>query len=448
MSEIRMKRGWNVPLSGAPAETVVDAARPVTVSVRPNEFRLVKPRLLVKEGDRVSAGQPLFQDRERAEVQFPSPGGGEVAEVRFGPRRVCEEIVIRLDAQETWAEHRPHSPADARALNRAQVVEMMLDSGLWTSLRRRPFSTIPDPTATPAGIFVAGSDNSPLAASPALAMQGRDEDFQLGVDLLAKLTEGRVHVCLLKGKSVPALVNAQNCEKHTFSGPYPAGLIEAQIHYVLPHKKGREVWYLDCQDVADLGEFARTGRYPVNRVVAVGGEGATSPQHYRTRRGVSCAHLDPKASPAANRFVSGSVLSGTQVRCDSGLGHYDAKFSVIPEGDDADFVGWMLPGEDRVSRFRTFASTLTRPQAPRMTANLNGSVRAHIATGIYEDVCAVDILPAYLMRALHVGDIEEAESLGLEDCAECGLCTFVCPSKIDFQGIIVRGIESVLKEDE
>lgn len=447
MSDYRMKRGYDLPMLGAPAGQVVDAARPRQVAVRPNEFRLVKPKLLVKEGEAVACGAPLFLDRERPEIRVVAPGGGVIREIRFGRRRVCEEIFIELSDTEAVVEHTAYSPAEARSLTRTQLVEILLDSGMWASLRRRPFSLIPDPTAMPDGVFVAAWDNDPLPFDHAVALDGRDEDFQLGLDLLGRLTEGKVHVCAGKGAVPPAVASARNCERHMFSGPYPAGRIEAQIHYVMPHRKGHEVWYLDAQDCADLGELIRTGRYPVARIVAVGGEGAGTPRHYRTRRGVGASHLDPDASPAANRFISGGVFTGIQVSSDSGLGLYDNKFSVIPEGDSPEFVGWMLPGFDKVSRYRAYASTMMPGKTHSLTTNLGGGVRAHVATGIYEDVCGVDILPAYLMKSLLVHDLEEAEKLGIADCAECGLCTHVCPSKIEFGEIISDGIEEFLREE-
>jgi Na+-transporting NADH:ubiquinone oxidoreductase subunit A len=447
MADFKVKRGYDVPLVGAPESVLADSPRPTIVSIRPNEFRAVKPKILVTEGETVTIGQPLFLDRARPEIRFPSPGAGEVVEVRYGARRVCEEIFVRL-SEDRWTEHTHRNPDEIRKMNRAQIVEALLDTGLWTSLRKRPFSTIPNADATPEAIFVSASDSSPLAFDSALAVQGREADFQIGIDVLGRLTEGKVHVCLAAGADHAPFRAATHCEHHTFSGPYPSGQIEVQIHYVLPYKKGREVWFLDCQDVAAIGETLRTGHYSVSRVVAVGGENATHPRHFRSRRGVALEHLDPQASPARSRVVSGNALSGTRVSTSSGLGHHDCKFSVIPEVEHPEFIGWMLPGFDKVSRYRAYASALAPPKKPHITTGLGGGVRAHVATGIYEDVCAVDILPPYLMKAILVNEVEEAESLGLHDCAECGLCTYVCPSKIEFGEIFRQGIDDYLKEEE
>jgi Na+-transporting NADH:ubiquinone oxidoreductase subunit A len=436
-------------MTGTPERVLVDVPPPQIVTVRPNEFRAIKPKTLVKRGDRVSIGTPLFHDRKRAEIRWVSPASGEVFEIRYGRSRTCEEIYIRVQSEEIHVEHGAFAPKDARRLSRAQIVEKLIDSGLWPRLRQRPFSVIPDGDTTPGGIFVAASDSSPLPFDYSLALTGREEDFQLGIDLLGKLTEGKVHLCLAKGMPLcPSLNNASNCEKHLFSGPHPSGQIEAQIHRVMPHKKGQEVWYLDCQDAADFGEFFRTGHYPISKVVAVGGEGATVRRHFRTRRGVTPEHLDQEASPARNRFISGSPLAGRRVSSASGLGYYDCKFCVVPEGNEPEFVGWMLPGFDKVSRYRAYASAIAGSEKAHVTTALGGGVRAHVATGIYEEVCGVDILPAYLMKAIAVQDLEEAESLGLADCAECGLCTYVCPSKIEFGDIIESGIEDILKEHE
>lgn len=445
MADIKVKRGYDLPLMGAPSQNVVDAPAPSIVSIRPKEFRGVKPKILVKDGDRVAAGQPLFHDRERPEIRFPSPGGGEVVEVRYGRRRVCEQIFIKLDADESFAEGRAYSADEARQLQRAQIVEMLLDGGLWTYLRSRPYSVIPDPEATPAAIFVSASDNSPLPYRASLGLKGREEDLQLGIEVLGKLTEGKVHFCSMADETVPRL---SQCEMHSFSGPYPAGQAETQIHYVHPRRTGEEVWFLDGQAAADIGEYVRTGRFPTQRVYAVTGEGATEPRHYRTRKGVSASHLDPGASPAKYRFISGNVMAGTHISSDCGIGHYDEKFTIIPAGDEPEFIGWMLPGEDKISRYRTFLSALTRPKEVSISANLQGSVRSHIVTGIYEEVCASGVLPEYLMRALHINDLEEAERLGLPDCSECGLCSFVCPSKINFSTMISDGIETILQEED
>jgi Na+-transporting NADH:ubiquinone oxidoreductase subunit A len=448
MSETKIKRGYDVPMAGAPRREVVDAPRPDVVAIRPNEFRAIKPKILVKEGETVAAGAPLFFDRERPEIKFPSPGGGEVIEVRRGARRVCLEIFIRLAADEPFAEAPAWGAEKARQLTREQIVEALLDSGLWTTLRRRPFHVIPDADARPEAVFIGGSDSSPLPFDHSLAMEGRDEDFQLGIDLLGKLTEGSVHLATTKGApSCSAFAGARNCEKHEFSGPYPSGQIEAQIQFLMPAKKGREVWYLDAQDAASLGEWFRTGRFPVSRVVAVGGPNAADARHFRTRRGVSVATLQgADFAPASTRIVSGNILAGRQVSLACGLGHYDVKFGVIPEGDQPEFIGWMKPGFDKVSRFRTFATSMLPAKPRALDTKLGGGVRAHVATGLYEEVCAVGILPSYLMRSLLVEDMEEAESLGIADCAECGLCTYVCPSKIEFGDIIARGMEAILKE--
>ena len=447
MADFKVKRGYDVPLVGTPERTVADVATPSTVSVRPPEFRAVKPKVLVSEGDAVAIGQPLFVDRARPKVRFVSPGAGEVVEVRYGPRRVCEQIFVRV-ASDRWIEHPALAADEIRTWDRARVTQALLDAGLWASLRRRPFSTIPNPGSVPAGIFVGAGDSSPLACEPSLGIVGRESDFQLGIDVLEKLTDGKVHLSLYEGGDNDAFRAVANCEKHTSRGPYPAGQVEVHIHYVMPYKKGREVWFLDCQDVAAIGETLRTGKYSVSRVVAVGGENATRRTHFRTRRGVSLEHLDPGASPAHSRVVSGNVLAGARISTACCLGHYDTKFSVIPEVEDPEFIGWMLPGFDKVSRYRAYASAIVAPKQPHITTAVGGGVRAHVATGIYEDVCAVDILPSYLMKAILANEVEEAESLGLQDCVECGLCTYVCPSKIEFGEIFREGIEEYLQEEE
>ena len=448
MASYRIKRGYDVPMSGAPERVLEDAPRPKMVSLRPNEFRLVKPKIEVKEGDSVSIGTPLFHDRARPEIRFPSPGSGVVREVRRGPRRVCEEIVIELGAEDVWVEH--EIPGDPRALDRGKIVALLVESGAWTLLRSRPFSRIPDVGAVPDGVFVAASDSSPLAFDPSLAMEGREQDFQLGIDLLGKLTNGKVCLCTMDGApGCAAFDRATGCEKHVFRGPYPAGQIEVQIHRVLPHRKERQVWFAGAEDVAAIGELFRTGCYSPVKTVAVGGEMASRRLHFRTRRGVSVDFLlGGDVSPARTRVVSGNVLTGRRIRTTSGLGHWDCKFSLVPEGDEPEFIGWMKPGFGAVSRWRAYAGGAFPSPEPHVTTNLHGGVRAHVATGVYEQVCAVDILPAYLMKAILANDLEEMEALGLHDCAECGLCTFVCPSKIEFGEIIRDGIESFLTEEE
>jgi len=448
MADYRIKRGYDVPVTGAAERAVVDAPRPRTVSLRPNEFRGIKPKIEVDEGDAVSIGTPLFHDRARPEIRFPSPGSGKVEEVRYGRRRVCEEIVVSLGEKDEWVEH--EVPADPRSLERGRVVSLLVESGLWTLLRSRPFSLVPDTGAVPEGVFVAASDSSPLPFDPSLALDGREDDFQLGIDVLGKLTSGKVHLCTLRdAPSCAAFDRATGCEKHRFRGPYPAGQIEVQIHYVLPWRKGRQVWFAGAQDVAAIGELFRTGRYSPAKVVAVGGEMAKRRTHFRTRRGVSADFLlGGDTSPARTRYVSGNLLAGRRIRSTSGVGHWDEKLCLLPEGDEPEFIGWMKPGFGVVSRWRAYASAFLPAKEPHLTTNLGGGVRAHVATGVYEDVCAVDILPAYLMKSILAQEFEEMEGLGLRDCAECGLCTFVCPSKIEFGKIIADGIRDFLAEEE
>jgi Na+-transporting NADH:ubiquinone oxidoreductase subunit A len=448
MADFKIKRGYDVPMVGAPERVVEDAPRPKTVSIRPNEFRMIKPKIEVKEGDSVSIGTPLFHDRARPEIRFPSPGSGTVQEIRLGRRRVCEEIVVELGADDTFVEH--DVPGDPRALERGQIVSLLVESGVWTLLRSRPFSLIPETGAVPDGVFIAASDSSPIAADPSLALDGREDDFQLGIDVLGRLTEGKVHLCTMRGApSCAAFDRATGCEKHSFQGIYPAGQIEVQIHHVLPHKRGRQVWFAGAEDVAAIGELFRTGRYSPAKVVAVGGEMASRKLHFRTRRGVSAdVLLGGDVSPARTRFVSGNVLTGERIRSTSGIGHWDTKICLLPEGDEPEFIGWMKPGFGVVSRWRAYAGAVFPASEPHLTTNLGGGVRAHVATGVYEDVCAVDILPAYLMKSILANDLEEMDGLGLHDCAECGLCTFVCPSKIEFGEIISGGIQDFLKEEE
>ncbi|MDP6461858.1 MAG: NADH:ubiquinone reductase (Na(+)-transporting) subunit A [Gemmatimonadota bacterium] len=449
MSSFKISRGYDIPVPGAASRKLVAAPPARTVALRPGDFRGVKPRLLVHEGDRVSAGTPLFADKERPEIVFGSPGGGEVVEIRRGKRRLLLEIVVKLDAEEPFAEGPGATPAQMESLTREQIVDRLLGAGLWPVFRQRPFSNIPDPAVDPAGIFVSASDTSPLPHDPNLALVDREEDFRLGLGVLRKLTSGQVHVGLHSRTraSGSALANLAAVSTHTFDGPHPSGQAEVQIHHALPHKPGQVVWYLDAQDVAAVGECLRSGRYPVTRVIAVGGEGAENRVHYRTRRGVPATLLTGTDSTAHGfRTVSGTLLSGSEVTPGAAVGFHDATLCVIPEGTEPEFAGWMKPGFSKVSRFRAYASALVRSGPGSINTNLGGGVRAHVMTGVHEDVCATGLYPAQLMKSVLAEDVEETMKLGLLDCAECGLCTFVCPSKIEFGRILGQAIEECMRE--
>lgn len=443
MTVIDIRRGKDIKLGGRPEQSVSDAAAPKCVALKPPDFRYLRPRLKVKQGDRVRAGSLLVESKDDTRLRFVSPGGGTVKAVKLGARRRLLEVVVELDADEPFEEHEKLAPDGARGLSREDLIKRLLEGGLWPLLRERPFSRIADPDGRPKSLFVNAMPADPFDADPEAVLDGQEELFGLGIEILKKLTDGPVHLCSAPGAKRAA--GAKGATLHEVRGPYPSGYSAVHVYYVDPPKGSERVWYLGAQDVLSIARFLTTGRFPVERVVALAGPGAREPRLYRTRFGAGVASLASGKTEGDNRFVSGGALTGSDAGADGYLGFYDTQLCVLPEGRHRKLLRFALPGLDRYSFSRAFMSWWLPKKDYPLDTNRNGGGRNFVMSGLYDELCPVDILPAQLVKCLMAGDTEEAEKHGVLDCVECGLCTFACPSKIELQKVIEDGLDVIRK---
>ena len=445
---IKIKRGLDIPIQGAPEQTIEDAPAARAVALVGFDYIGMKPTMAVAEGDRVKLGQLLFTDKKNEGVRYTAPASGTIAAINRGARRVLQSVVIEVDGDEA-EDFGAHSAADARALTAATVRQQLVDSGLWTALRTRPFSKVPAIDSEPAAIFVTAIDTQPLAADPAPIIAEQAEAFALGQDLLATLTGGKVYVCAASGATV-ATGTAGNIELAEFAGPHPAGLPGTHIHFLEGVNANKVVWTVGYQDVVAIGRLFLDGRLYTERVISLAGPQVEKPRLLRTRLGADLQALCAgQLHDGDNRIISGSVLGGRNVHAPTAyLGRYHNQVSVLLEGRQREFMGWLSPGVNKHSNLGIYVSSFFGRKPLPMTTNTNGSERAMVPVGSYETVVPLDVLPTQLLRSLIVGDTDMAQALGCLELEEedLALCSYVCPGKYEYGPILRDNLTRIEKE--
>ena len=445
---IKLKRGLEIPISGKPRQEIVDAPAARSVALVGFDYVGMKPTMEVQVGDRVKLGEVLFTDKKTAGVRYTAPASGTVSAINRGARRVLQSVVIDVDGDvaETFPSH---SAEEARQLDAAQVRDQLIQSGQWTALRTRPFSKVPAVDAEPAAIFVTAMDTHPLAADPAVVIREQEEAFALGQDLLAKLTTGKLYVCQAPGAELP-VGTAGNLHSEVFTGPHPAGLAGTHIHHLEPVSSGKTVWTIGYQDVIAVGRLFLDGRLYTSRLIALTGPQVEDPRLLRTQVGADIQALCAgQLKEGNNRIISGSVLGGRRVQAGTSyLGRYHNQVTALLEGTHRELLGWLSPGANKHSNLPIYLSKLMPGRLLDMTTNTNGSERAMVPVGSYEDVMPMDILPTQLLRALIVGDTEMAQALGCLELEEedLALCTYVCPGKYEYGPILRDNLTRIEKE--
>ncbi len=450
----KIRKGLDLPILGQPEQKISDAKPVRRVALMGEDYIGMKPTMHVAEGDVVRRGQLVFEDKKIPGVRFTAPAAGKVVAVNRGARRAFQSLVIELDDRERSGEVQDSqdfehfSGKDVSTLSRDQVRDLLLESGLWTALRARPFGRTADPATSPKSIFVTAADSEPLAPNPSLVLEGREEDFRRGLQALGKLTDGTVYLCKAAGASIPTDDGAQVEE---FSGPHPSGTAGLHIHTLDPVDRKKWVWHLGYQDVAAIGTLFATGELDVHRVVAIAGPPVRSPQLFRTRLGASVDDLlEGQVEDGDLRAISGSVLSGRQASGEvlGYLGRYHQQISVIREDRRREFLGWLGAGSQKFSTASAYLSALAPQRKYDFTTTTHGSGRAMVPIGMYERIMPMDIMPSFLLRALYVGDIERSEELGCLELAEedLALCTFVCPGKTDW-GPKLRDVLTTIEKE-
>ncbi|MBC9072610.1 Na(+)-translocating NADH-quinone reductase subunit A [Thauera sp. CAU 1555] len=443
---IRIKRGLDLPITGAPAQRI-EAARPVrSVAVIGFDHHGMKPTMAVQVGDRVKLGQVLFSDKKTPGVHYTAPGAGVVSAINRGERRVLQSVVIDLEGEEA-IDFTRYDDSEIDGLSDEQVRENLQQSGLWTALRSRPFSKVPEVDAKPASIFVTAVDTHPLAADPAVIVAEYREDFVRGLKVLARIAP--IFVCAGEQGEVPG-EGLPKVKVERFAGPHPAGLPGTHIHFLDPVDAHKFVWQINYQDVIAVGKLFATGQLWAERVVALGGPVVEQPRLLRTRLGACLDELTAgELKPGKNRVISGSVFGGRTARgAFAYLGRYHLQVSCLQEGDQREFMHYLRAGVNKHSVLNIFISKLTGGRLFDLTTTTNGSPRAMVPVGNYEEVMPLDILPTQLLRSIIVGDTEMAQKLGcLElDEEDLALCTYVCAGKYEYGPILRDNLTRIEKE--
>ncbi|MDI9245848.1 Na(+)-translocating NADH-quinone reductase subunit A [Marinobacter sp. CHS3-4] len=443
---IKIKKGLDLPISGAPEQTIDEGNTVRHVALIGFDYNGMKPTMAVSEGDRVKRGTLLFTDKKTEGVRYTSPAAGVVKEINRGERRVFQSIVIEIDGDDAESFAR-YDESDIASLERQQVVDNLVESGLWTTFKTRPYSKVPEIDSAPNSIFVSVMDTNPLAADPTVIIGENKAAFERGLRILTKLTNGKVFVSGKPGSDVP-VPESDSVEVQQFDGRHPAGNVGTHIHYLDPIVGDKVVWSIGYQDVIDIAKLFQTGELPVDRIVAVGGPKATKPRLLRTRIGASLTELldGEIATDCEVRTISGSVFGGRRGDGPCAyLGRFANQISVLEEGYKREFMGWLSPGPNKFSVLNIYLSKLTKGKLFNFTTTTNGSERAMVPVGAYEQVMPLDILPTQLLRSLIVGDTETAQQLGaLElDEEDLALCTFVCPGKYEYGPILRQNLTRI-----
>jgi len=449
--EIRLKKGLNINLFGD-ADKVYAPIKPGDISnkyvLKPTDFHALTPKLTVKEGDDVEAGSPLFFDKSNPKIVFCSPVSGKILEIIRGEKRRILEVVITADDDLVY---KKFDVPNSKDLNRNQIIETMLSGGVWPFVRQKPYDVIANPTDLPKAIFISAFKSTPLSIDNDFALYGMEDLFQIGLDYITKLSKGKTHLNVDGNTNISKVFrDAKGVQINKISGPHPAGNVGVQVHHIDPINKGEVIWYLEPQDVIAIARLFKEGRYDVSRIVALAGSQVSKPRYYRTISGVSVSNLlTDNLNDGDNRIISGDVLTGTKINLEGNLSFYDTSISVIPEGNEQEFLGWILPGLDKFSASKTFFSWLNPSKKYMINSNMHGEERAYVVTGNYEKVLPMDIYPLQLIKAIMIEDIELMENLGIYEVSteDFALCEFICTSKIEVQSIIRHGLDLVRKEN-
>ncbi|MGK5092334.1 Na(+)-translocating NADH-quinone reductase subunit A [Deltaproteobacteria bacterium TL4] len=445
---IVIKKGLDVPLTGEPDQTIQDGPPVKRVAVIGADYVGLKPTMVVNVGDPVKLGQLLFTDKKNPGVKYTAPGAGKIIEINRGEKRVLLSVVIELEgtAEETFASY---PEKDLKSVTAEQVKTNLIDSGLWSALRTRPFSKVPAIDSTPHSLFVTAMDTNPLCVNAAMVIKASASDFNNGLLMLSKLTEGKLYVCQAPHEFLPS-EKLDYVTPVVFQGPHPAGLAGTHIHFLDPVSHGKTVWSVDYQDVIAIGRLFVSGKLNTERIISVAGPVVRLPKVVRTRLGASTDALtEGNLEDGENRIISGSVLSGrTASTTLAYLGRYHSQVSVLREGRERYFLAWLGLGFERFSIKNIYFSALNRSKKYALNTNVMGSPRAIVPFGCYEQVMPLDILPTHLVKALVMEDTDLAQDLGcLElDEEDLSLCTFVCPGKIEYGPILRRNLTKIEKE--
>lgn len=444
---IKITKGLDLPIKGSPQQSIQDGNSVTRVAILGEEYVGMRPTMHVQEGDKVKKGQVLFEDKKNPGVKFTAPAAGNVVEINRGAKRVLQSVVIQLEGDESES-FAKYSSAELASLDAAKVQENLVNSGMWTAIRTRPYSKSPELDSKPHSIFVSVMDTNPLAADPQIVIAERSEDFINGLQVISRLTDGKVYVS--KAPNSDIATGSVDVEVNEFAGLHPAGLVGTHIHFLDGVGATKKVWHIGYQDVLAIGSLFTTGELDNRKVVALAGPEAKNPRLVRTLMGASMAELTAnEVNDGDMRVLSGSVLHGTNAHGVHGyLGRFHNQVTVLLEGREKELFGWIKPGVNQHSITRLFLGHLSPKKLFSMTTTTNGSDRSMVPIGNYERIMPLDILPTLLLRDMISGDTDGAQSLGcLElDEEDLALCTYVCPGKYNYGPILRDCLDKIEKE--
>lgn len=449
MSEIiKIKKGLDIRIKGAAEKVIVKAPVAEYYGVKPTDFHGLIPKLLVDVNQEVKSGSPLFSDKTKPEIVFTSPVNGKVESINRGERRKILEVVVK--ASEGEIDYERFSKGSPLSMTVEEVKANLLRSGIWPTIRQRPYDIVANPSTEPKAIFISGFDSSPLGPDYDIIVKDYALDFQIGIEALSKLTKEKIYLSL--NADYPAstvFTKAAGVDIHYFKGPHPAGNVGVQIHHINPINKGDIVWYINPQDVIIIGRLFNSGIYDPTKIIALTGSEVVNPKYFKLISGASVKSIVEKnVKEGCLRYISGNVLTGIRINPTGHLGYYDSQITVIPEGNQYEFLGWAMPGFEKYSSTRAFFSWLFPRRQYRLHTNLNGSRRAFVMTGQYERVFPMDIYPMQLLKAIMIEDIDLMESLGIYEVApeDFALCEFIDVSKTEMQQLVRKGLDLMMKE--
>lgn len=447
--KITVSKGLNINLEGVPEKVIVDTTSPKVVALKPSDFPNLMPKMLVKEGDSVKCGSPIFCDKYNDQLNFVSPVSGQVKEIVRGAKRKILAVTINSDSK---MEQINTSVKDLSKMSTDELKSDLMSNGLWPYLKMRPIDIIANPKDAPKSIFISSFDTSPLSPDYDFIMNEKSAEFNAGLEVLNMLTDGDIHL-QVRSNSGNVFKQAPNVKINSVKGPHPAGNVGVQIHNIDTLNKGEVIWYINPQDVMIIGRFSLTGAYDASKVVSVGGGNISERKYYKTISGASIDSIFDNSKITENsRIISGNPLSGDHIDKEGYLGFYHQQVSVLPEGNQHKFFltdGWLSAGFNKLSASKSYPSWLMpKSKVYDIDTNLNGEERAFVVSGQYEKVFPFDIYPVQLIKSIITNDIEKMESLGIYEVApeDFALCEFVCTSKINVQDIVRDGLDLVYKE--
>jgi len=445
--DIRIKKGLNINLVGVAEKTTSKAVASNVYAIQLNDFHGVTPKMIVKQGAEVKAGEPLFYNKNIEEMLFVSPVSGELIEIERGDRRRILTLKILADKTQETVKNKS---VDVAKADKEEIKTALLTGGCWSFIKQRPYDVIANPKNTPKAIFISGYSSAPLQADLDYVLAGKENELQTAISALGKLTPGKIHLSIGKSSS-SVLASLNGVELHKVSGPHPAGLVGTQINKIDPINKGEVVWTVTPQDLVIIGEYLLTGMFNAERLIALAGSSVKAPKYYSTKIGAEISTFLYASGVNEEKFrvINGDVLTGTKSKPDGFLGYYNNTVTAIPEGDDYDFFGWNKPVFNKISNTRALTFSWLQPKKKYdLNTNTNGEHRAFVVTGQYEEVFPLDIYPMQLLKACMVKDIDEMEQLGLYEVApeDFSLTEFICISKQPHQKIIREGLDLLQQE--